>query len=68
MDTTLAVWSAGAIDVMLVEANAAFVSCPLSNLVILRQQTTSDNTIGYSALEGDYVFAWARNIRPNMLG
>ena len=28
------VWSGGAIDVTLIERNAQFVSCPLSNLVL----------------------------------
>jgi NADPH-dependent 2,4-dienoyl-CoA reductase/sulfur reductase-like enzyme len=43
-------WSGGAIDVTLVEPNAAFVSCPLSNLVIGGSKRIEDITVGYEAL------------------
>src|SRR5437868_10151543 len=43
-------WSGGAIDVTLVEANAAFVSCPLSNLVIGGSKRIEDITLTYDAL------------------
>jgi sulfide dehydrogenase [flavocytochrome c] flavoprotein subunit len=46
----LAVWSGGAIDVTLVEANAAFVSCPLSNLVLGGSKQLSELTIAYDGL------------------
>ena len=45
-------WSEGAIDVTLVEPNARFVSCPLSNLVLGGSKTLSDITLGYDALAG----------------
>ena len=38
------------IDVMLVEPNAAFVSCPVSNLVLRGTRTMADITIGYDKL------------------
>ncbi|MBK6852825.1 MAG: NAD(P)/FAD-dependent oxidoreductase [Burkholderiales bacterium] len=38
------------IDVMLVEPNAAFVSCPVSNLVLSGARTLADITIGYDKL------------------
>ncbi|MEY2686224.1 MAG: hypothetical protein RL375_422 [Pseudomonadota bacterium] len=38
------------IDVMLVEPNAAFVSCPVSNLVLSGTRTLADITIGYDKL------------------
>ena len=38
------------IDVMLVEPNAAFVSCPVSNLVLSGTRTMADITIGYDKL------------------
>jgi NADPH-dependent 2,4-dienoyl-CoA reductase/sulfur reductase-like enzyme len=44
-------WSGGAIDVTLVERNAEFVSCPLSNLVIGGSRTLADITMSYAALE-----------------
>ncbi len=43
-------WSEGAIDVTLVEPNAAFVSCPLSNLVLGGSKSMADITLGYGAL------------------
>jgi NADPH-dependent 2,4-dienoyl-CoA reductase/sulfur reductase-like enzyme len=38
------------IDVMLVEPNAAFVSCPVSNLVLSGTRTMADITISYDQL------------------
>ncbi|HTQ02144.1 MAG TPA: NAD(P)/FAD-dependent oxidoreductase [Casimicrobiaceae bacterium] len=46
----LALWSGGAIGVTLVEADPAFVSCPLSNLVIGGSKSLSDITVGYDGL------------------
>ncbi|KRB68002.1 NAD(P)/FAD-dependent oxidoreductase [Noviherbaspirillum sp. Root189] len=46
----LRMWSEGAIDVTLVEPNPAFVSCPLSNLVLGGSRQLSDITIGYGPL------------------
>jgi sulfide dehydrogenase [flavocytochrome c] flavoprotein subunit len=43
-------WSEGAIDVTLVEPNATFVSCPLSNLVLGGSKSMADITLGYEAL------------------
>jgi sulfite dehydrogenase len=40
----------GAIDVTLVEREAAFVSCPLSNLVVGGHRTMADITRGYGGL------------------
>ena len=47
----LRLWSGGAIDVTLVERDAAFVSCPLSNLVIGGSRQLADITIAYDGLE-----------------
>ena len=46
----LRMWSNGAVDVTLVEANRAFVSCPLSNLVLGGSKQIADLTIGYDGL------------------
>lgn len=46
----LRVWSGGAIDVTLVEANPAFVSCPLSNLVVGGSRQLEDITLSYDTL------------------
>jgi len=47
----LRMWSDGAVDVMLVEASPAFVSCPLSNLVLGGSKTIDDVTVPYDNLE-----------------
>jgi sulfide dehydrogenase [flavocytochrome c] flavoprotein subunit len=44
-------WSEGAIDVTLVEPNEAFVSCPISNLVIGGSKALADITFSYSGLD-----------------
>jgi NADPH-dependent 2,4-dienoyl-CoA reductase/sulfur reductase-like enzyme len=46
----LNLWSDGSVDVTLVEANAAFVSCPLSNLVLGGSKQIADITVGYDGL------------------
>ena len=46
----LAVWSGGAIDVTLIEADAAFISCPLSNLVLGGSRDLADLTVSYDGL------------------
>ena len=43
-------WSEGGIDVTLVEPNARFVSCPLSNLVLGGSRQISELTLGYDGL------------------
>lgn len=43
-------FSDGSIDVTMVEPNAEFISCPLSNLVIGGYKTIADVTTGYDAL------------------
>lgn len=46
----LRLWG-GNVDVTLVERNASFVSCPISNLVLGGHKQMSDITVSYSALE-----------------
>ena len=43
-------WSEGRVEVTLVEPNDAFVSCPLSNLVLGGSRTLADITVGYQGL------------------
>jgi NADPH-dependent 2,4-dienoyl-CoA reductase/sulfur reductase-like enzyme len=43
-------WSAGKIDVTVVEREAAFVSCPVSNLVIGGSRSLSDITVPFDGL------------------
>jgi len=49
----LRMWSGGAIEVLLIERNAEFVSCPMSNLVLSGARSISDITRGYGKLR-DY--------------
>ena len=46
----LRMWSEGAIEVVLVERNTAFVSCPLSNLVLAGTRSLADITMNYRGL------------------
>ena len=46
----LRLWSEGAVQVTLVEPNAAFVSCPISNLVLGGSKTMADITTPYDNL------------------
>src|SRR6476469_6752525 len=43
-------WSDGAVEVTLVEPDASFVSCPLSNLVLGGSKTLADITVSYDGL------------------
>ena len=47
----LRLWSGGRVDVTLVERDAEFVSCPLSNLVIGGSRRLADLTVTYAGLE-----------------
>jgi NADPH-dependent 2,4-dienoyl-CoA reductase/sulfur reductase-like enzyme len=47
----LSLWSEGAIEVTLVDPNDAFVSCPISNLVIGGSKTMADITVSYAGLD-----------------
>ncbi|HBD37153.1 MAG TPA: flavocytochrome C, partial [Cupriavidus sp.] len=46
----LRTWSRGAVDVTLVEPDEAFVSCPLSNLVVAGYRQMADITLPYDTL------------------
>jgi NADPH-dependent 2,4-dienoyl-CoA reductase/sulfur reductase-like enzyme len=46
----LRMWSGGSVDVTLVEPNADFVSCPISNLVLGGSKRIADVTVGYANL------------------
>jgi NADPH-dependent 2,4-dienoyl-CoA reductase/sulfur reductase-like enzyme len=47
----LRIFSEGRIEVTLVEPNASFISCPMSNLVIGGSKKIADITVAYSGLE-----------------
>lgn len=46
----LRMWSGGSIEVFLIDMNRAFVSCPLSNLVLGGTRKIEDLTVGYAGL------------------
>ena len=48
-------WSGGAVEVILVERNTEFVSCPLSNLVLGGSRQIADLTRGYGRLRDEGV-------------
>ena len=45
---------APSVDVTLIERNAEFISCPMSNLVLGGSQTMKDITVSYDALQKKY--------------
>ncbi|HKW37622.1 MAG TPA: FAD-dependent oxidoreductase, partial [Burkholderiales bacterium] len=47
----LRLWSGGAMEVVLVEREAEFISCPASNLVVGGSRTLADLTRSYAGLE-----------------
>ena len=49
----LRMWSEGAIEVFLIDRSPAFISCPLSNLVLGGSRKMEDITVGYAKLR-DY--------------
>ncbi len=50
----LRMWSEGSVQVTLVERNANFVSCPISNLVIAGQKNMEDITVSYDNLKSKW--------------
>ncbi|QEA12116.1 NAD(P)/FAD-dependent oxidoreductase [Comamonas flocculans] len=62
-------WSGGKVEVTLVEPNAAFVSCPISNLVLGGTKTMADITTPYDNLSARHgvklVRDWVSGIDPD---
>jgi sulfide dehydrogenase [flavocytochrome c] flavoprotein chain len=54
-------WSLGAIEVVVVEANSQFVSCPLSNLVLGGSKNINDLTFGYDVLKENHGIKWVQD-------
>lgn len=57
----LRMWSLGAIEVIVVEVNKQFVSCPLSNLVLGGSKSINDLTFGYDALKANHGIKWVQD-------
>ena len=64
----LRMWSEAAVDVTLVEPNASFISCPLSNLVLGGSRQLADLTMSYAALSAKHgirvIHSAAQDIDP----
>ena len=57
----LRVWSLGSIEVVVIEPNSQFVSCPLSNLVLGGSKSINDLTFGYDALKNNHGIKWVQD-------
>ena len=57
----LRMWSLGGIEVVVIEANQQFVSCPLSNLVLGGSKTIHDLTFGYDVLKMQHGLQWLQD-------
>lgn len=57
----LRLWSLGSIEVVLIEPNQQFVSCPLSNLVLSGTKSIHDLTFGYDAVKNNYGVQWIQD-------
>lgn len=58
-------FSGGTIDVTMIEPNAAFISCPISNLVIGGTRTLADLTTSYDALASKH---GVKRVRDTVVG
>lgn len=57
----LRLWSLGAIEVVVVEPNRQFVSCPLSNLVLGGSKSIDDLTFDYKLLKSNHGILWVQD-------
>ncbi len=57
----LRMWRLGAIEVIVVEPNRQFVSCPLSNLVLGGSKSIDDLTFDYKLLKSNHGIQWVQD-------
>ena len=57
----LRLWSLGAIEVVVIEPNQQFVSCPLSNLVLGGSKSINDLTFDYQLLKSNHGIQWVQD-------
>lgn len=57
----LRMWSKGAIEVVVIEPNQQFVSCPLSNLVLGGSKRIDDLTFAYDFLKANHGIQWVQD-------
>jgi sulfide dehydrogenase [flavocytochrome c] flavoprotein chain len=54
----ISMWSAGGIEVVVIEKSSQFVSCPLSNLVLGGSKNIHDLTFGYDLVQRNHNITW----------
>lgn len=54
-------WSQGSIEVVVVETNGQFVSCPMSNLVLGGHRKIDELTFGYALLQKNHGITWVND-------
>lgn len=57
----LRMWSNNTLEVIVVEKNPQFVSCPLSNLVLGGSKSINDLTFGYDLLKNNHGIHWVKD-------
>lgn len=57
----LRLWSLGAIEVVVIEPNQQFVSCPLSNLVLGGSKSINELTFDYQLLKSNHGIQWVQD-------
>lgn len=57
----LRLWSLGAIEVVVVEPNRQFVSCPVSNLVLGGSKSIDELTFDYQLLKSNHGIQWVQD-------
>jgi sulfide dehydrogenase [flavocytochrome c] flavoprotein subunit len=57
----LRMWSMGGIEVVVIEPNQQFVSCPLSNLVLGGSKSIDELTFGYDMLKANHGINWVQD-------
>ncbi|MGB4812751.1 MAG: FCSD flavin-binding domain-containing protein [Methylophilaceae bacterium] len=54
-------WSMGNIEVVVIEKNSQFVSCPMSNLVLGGSKTINELTFGYDLVQKNHGVKWVQD-------
>jgi sulfide dehydrogenase [flavocytochrome c] flavoprotein subunit len=54
-------WSAGSVEVVVIEKSSQFVSCPLSNLVLGGSKSIHDLTFGYDLVQKNHGVTWVND-------
>ena len=57
----LRLWSMGTIEVVVIEPNRQFVSCPVSNLVLGGSKSIDDLTFDYQLLKSNHGIQWVQD-------